>query len=247
MLNRPFELAAHQLGPLLPAHARVLFDPLTKAEGWNERRGSIAGTVTEGVIGWFETARSSIKMVSPYFVPSDKAVESLVGARAAGLAVELVTNSLASTDEPAVYFGYWPHVQALLKAGVEIRELSPSLSAKRRRLGLFGHRTGALHMKNAIVDHRQVFLGSMNLDQRSAKLNTELGLIIDSAEMAHQLEALTDSGSFYRLRLNAGGDVEWVVDDDSGRQITYDVPPETSAWQRFTLRLIGALVPDSEL
>jgi putative cardiolipin synthase len=65
--------------------------------------------------------------------------------------------------------------------------------------------------------------------------------------MAHQLEALTDSGSFYRLRLNAGGDVEWVVDDDSGRQITYDVPPETSAWQRFTLRLIGALVPDSEL
>jgi phosphatidylserine/phosphatidylglycerophosphate/cardiolipin synthase-like enzyme len=247
MLNLPFELARHRLGPLLPAHARVLFDPLAKTEGWNERQDSITGTVTEGVIGWLETARTSIKMVSPYFVPSDKGVASLVRGRAQGVAVELVTNSLASTDEPVVYFGYWPHVRTLLKGGVEIRELSPSLSSKRHKLGLFGRRTGALHMKNVIVDRRQVFLGSMNLDQRSAKLNTELGLIIDSAEMARQLDAFTDAGSFYRLRLNAQGDVEWVEDAGDGTPIVHDVPPETTAWQRFTLRLMGAFVPDSEL
>ncbi|MEO6972033.1 MAG: phospholipase D-like domain-containing protein [Rhodoferax sp.] len=47
-------------------------------------------------------------------------------------------------------------------------------------LGLFGHRTGALHMKSATLDHKQVFLGSMNFDQRSAVLTTELGLIMDS-------------------------------------------------------------------
>ena len=90
-----------------------------------------------------------------------------------GVSVTLLTNSLASTDEPWVYVGYWPHIHELLKAGVGIYELSPTLSVKRGKLGIFGHRTGALHMKNGIVDQKQVFLGSMNLDPRSARLNTD--------------------------------------------------------------------------
>ncbi|MDP9877472.1 phosphatidylserine/phosphatidylglycerophosphate/cardiolipin synthase-like enzyme [Variovorax boronicumulans] len=82
MVPIPFELAEHQLSPLLWANARVLFDPLTKTEGLNERENSIKGTVIEGVIKWFETSRSSIKMVSPYFVPSDAVVVNLARARA---------------------------------------------------------------------------------------------------------------------------------------------------------------------
>ena len=132
--------------------------------------------------------------------------------------------------------------------GVELYELSPSLSVKRRRLGVFGHRSGALHMKNAIVDRRSVFLGSMNLDQRSARLNTELGVIIDSPEMAQQLDSFGDEGSWYRLRLSPDGSaIQWVTVDDDGRESVLDAPPETSAWQRFWLKLIGPLVPESEL
>lgn len=250
MLNLPFELAEAQLSPLLWAHARVLFDPLSKTEGLNERENSIKGTVTEGVIQWFRTSRSSIKMVSPYFVPSDAAVASLAQAQAqaAGIKVELVTNSLASTDEPWVYVGYWPHIHELLKAGVAIYELSPTLSVKRGKLGIFGHRTGALHMKNGIVDHKEVFLGSMNLDPRSAHLNTELGLIIKSPEMARQLDSFADAGSAYRLRLDAGGrNIEWTEEDENGKQTAYDVPPETTAWQRLKLRLIAPFIPQSQL
>ena len=248
MLNLPFEVAEAQLSPLLWAHARVLFDPLSKTEGLNERENSIKGTVTEGVIQWFRTSRSSIKMVSPYFVPSDAAVASLAQAQAAGIKVELVTNSLASTDEPWVYVGYWPHIHELLKAGVAIYELSPTLSVKRGKLGIFGHRTGALHMKNGIVDHKEVFLGSMNLDPRSAHLNTELGLIIKSPEMARQLDSFADAGSAYRLRLDAGGrNIEWAEEDENGKQTAYDVPPETTAWQRLKLRLIAPFIPQSQL
>ncbi|WP_426389643.1 phospholipase D family protein [Variovorax sp. R-27] len=248
MLNLPFELAEHQLSPLLWANARVLFDPLTKTEGLNERENSIKGTVTEGVIRWFETSRSSIKMVSPYFVPSDAAVANLARAQAEGISVSLVTNSLASTDEPWVYVGYWPHIHELLKSGVTIYELSPTLSVKRGKYGIFGHRTGALHMKNGIVDQKQVFLGSMNLDPRSARLNTELGVIIDSPEMARQLLSFADAGSSYRLRLDATGrNVEWVEEDEDGKETAYDVPPETSAWQRFKLRLIAPFIPQSQL
>jgi len=100
MMNLPFELAERQLSPLLWADARVLFDPLTKTAGLNERENSIKGTVTEGVIRWFRTADKEIKMVSPYFVPSDASVASLAEAQASGVRVALVTNSLASTDEP---------------------------------------------------------------------------------------------------------------------------------------------------
>ncbi|MDB5829052.1 MAG: phospholipase D/Transphosphatidylase [Variovorax sp.] len=248
MLNLPFELAAGHLGPLIWAQARVVFDPVSKIEGLNEQQDTIKGTVTGAVIAWFMTARSNIKMVSPYFVPSDSAVASLADARQAGITVELLTNSLASTDEAWVYVGYEAHLKALLKAGVRVWELSPSLSVKRHKLGIFGRRTGALHMKNAIVDHKEVFLGSMNLDQRSAKLNTELGLIIDSPEMARQLESFGDAGSSYELRLSADGqNVQWIEDEGDGKQTVYDVPPETTAWQRFWLRLIGPLIPEKEL
>ncbi|MFM9927977.1 phospholipase D family protein [Variovorax sp. H27-G14] len=248
MMNLPFELAEHRLSPLLWAHARVLYDPLSKTEGLNQRENSLKGTVTEGVIRWFRTARSNIKMVSPYFVPSDASVESLAQAQAAGVSVAVLTNSLASTDEPWVYVGYWPHIHELLKAGVSIYELSPTLSVKRGKLGIFGHRTGALHMKNGIVDHQQVFLGSMNLDPRSARLNTELGLIIDSPEMALQLEGFADAGSSYRLRLDASGrGVEWVEQDADGKETAYDVPPETTAWQRLKLRLMAPFIPVDEL
>jgi putative cardiolipin synthase len=248
MLNLPFDLARGQLGSLLLANARVLYDPLSKTEGENQMKNSIKGTVTEGVIDWFETARLDIRMVSPYFIPTDADVANLAGARSHGLTVELLTNSLASTDEPWAYFGYSEHLKSLLKAGVVIYEISPSLSVKRRRLGIFGKRTAALHMKGAIVDHQQVFLGSMNLDQRSAKLNTELGMIIDSEEMAKQLESLSDAQSSYQVRLNpTGHDIEWVERDDQGKETVFALPPETTAWQRFWLQLIGPLVPQKEL
>jgi putative cardiolipin synthase len=248
MMNLPFELEARALSPLLWAPARVLYDPLSKTLGLNERENSLKGTVTEGVIRWFRTARHDIKMVSPYFVPNDATVASLAEAQASGVSVKVLTNSLASTDEPWVYVGYWPHIHALLEGGVAIYELSPTLSVKRGRLGIFGHRTGALHMKNGIVDHRQVFLGSMNLDPRSARLNTELGLIIDSAEMAQELESFADAGSSYRLRLDASGrGIEWVALDGDGKETAYDVPPETTAWQRFKLRLIAPFIPLNEL
>jgi putative cardiolipin synthase len=248
MLNLPFDLERGTLGPLLPAHARVLFDPLTKTAGWNEQQDSLDGTVTQGVVRWLNTARQRIKMVSPYFIPSDASVEKLAYAKRNGVDVVLITNSLASTDEPFVYFAYWSRLKALIDAGVRVEELSPTLSVQRHRLGLFGQRQGALHMKNAVIDDREVFLGSMNLDPRSAKLNTELGLIIESPEMAAQLNAFADNGSWYRLRKSAeSGDIEWVRDDGAGKEIVFRVPPETTAWQRLKLQLLGPLIPEKDL
>jgi len=248
MLNLPYDLAEGRLGPLLQAQARVLVDPLSKTEGVNEHEHSITGTVFEGTYQWFTTSRQLLRMTSPYFVPDDTALQSLAHARQQGVRLQLVTNALAATDEPWVHVGYSRQRQALLKMGVEIFEISPSLSAKRRRLGVIGKSLSALHMKSAILDHRQVFLGSMNLDPRSVRLNTELGLIIDSPEMAAQLEAMSDLASVYQLRLGADGHrIEWIERDGEGHETVHLEEPETSPWLRFKLWLLGPLVPVQEL
>jgi len=66
--------------------------------------------------------------------------------------------------------------------------------------------------------------------------------------MARQLETFADVGSWYRLRLDSTGrNIKWVEEDENGRQSTYDVPSETSAWRRFKLRLIAPFVPLNQL
>ncbi len=256
MLGLHLELARHALGPLLAANARVLVDPPEKrgpsgqavVPDDDESAPEIGGTVTEGVVRWLLGARQSVRMVSPYFVPNAQGLVHLKRAREGGVSVTILTNSLASTDEPFAYSHYARYTKELLELGVELYELSPSLSVKRRKLGLFGQRRGALHLKEAIRDDSQVFLGSMNLDPRSAWLNTEVGLIIDSTEMVTQLSGMRDPDSDYRLALSADGRrVEWVGLDGDGKQAVFDAPPETSRWLRFKLWLLSPLIPEGEL
>mgnify|MGYP001547877250 CR=1 FL=1 len=90
----------------------------------------------------------------------------------------------------------------------------------------------------------------MNFDYRSAVLNTELGLIINSPVMAQQLDNLADaaSGSTYQLRLSADGqNIEWVEDEGDGKTKMYHEPPETTAWQHFMFHVLSPFVPEEQL
>ena len=256
MLSLHLDLARHELGPLLAANARVLVDPPEKRgpsgepvePDDDETTPEIGGTVTEGVVRWLLGAHQSVRMVSPYFVPNAQGLVHLKRARDGGVSVTILTNSLASTDEPFAYSHYARYTKELLELGVDLYELSPSLSVTRRKLGLFGKRRGALHLKEAIRDDSQVFLGSMNLDPRSAWLNTEIGLIIESTEMVTQLSGMRDPDSDYRLRLSADGRrVQWVGLDADDKEAVFDSPPETSRWLRFKLWLLSPLIPEGEL
>ena len=257
LLTLHLELARHRIGPLLPANARVVVDAPVKRGGRTDEvleadaddaAPDISGTVTESVIRWLLGAHQSIKLISPYFVPNAAGLVYLQRAHDAGLKVVVVTNSLASTDEPFAYADYARSTRKMLAMGVELYELSPSLSVKRKKLGLFGKRTGALHLKEAIRDDSQVFLGSMNLDPRSAWLNTEIGLFIESSEMASQLTGMRDPDSDYRLQLSTDGQrIEWAGLDADGHAAVFDVPPETSRWLRFKLWLLSPFIPQGEL
>jgi len=251
LLSLPQELAQHRLQPLVLAKARVFADPVTKTDGFNEN--SIEGTVHQAVLEWFRSARKEVFMVSPYFVPGPAGMVSIRVARKAGIQLVVYTNSLAASDEPLVNGAYARYRPEMLRLGVKLYEISPTLTVKRKRLGLFGTSRGALHVKLAIVDQKAMFLGSMNLDQRSASLNTELGLIIESPALVAQLAPRLDRASGYQVKLAPDGkNIEWVEedgdgDDDDATTIVHHTEPETTAWLRFKVWLLSQFVPEGQL
>jgi putative cardiolipin synthase len=199
---------------------------------------------TLALVAW---ARSDVLAASPYFVPGARGVEAMKQAVPRNVRMSVMTNSLATTDEPLVYFGYARYRSALLKTGVRLYELMPTAvqqganSTLQRRGSL-----GGLHAKLLVVDHRHLFIGSMNLDQRSARLNTEIGLVIDSSEIANEVTRVLQRDrlpSSYRLRLAAGSDaIEWVSGREDAERVSTSEPDTGKAQQLrlwVTSRFIG--------
>ena len=204
-------------------------DPLDKAAG--TRLISRSGTV-RGFVGEFtRAAQSEAVSISPYFVPGDGGMETITMLGKRGVRMRVLTNSLAATDEPVVYAGYRRYLVSMLQNGVEVYELSPSLARQRARLGRFGDSLGMLHAKILVVDRGRLFISSLNIDGRSERYNTELGVLIDSPELAEDvLEMLDFEGSSYALRLDASGKgVEWVSGSGERQQVL-TTEPETGAW-----------------
>ncbi len=208
-------------------------------------------SVRYNVVEQMRRARSEVAIASPYLIPGPAGMEVLVDVRRRhDVKISLVTNSLAATDEPLVHSGYRRYRDDMLKIGVELHELSSDRARRSVRLGVFGTTIGRLHMKTAVYDRRQLFIGSMNFDPRSDLHNTEIGLFIDSPEMAQQvlklIETLKQQGA-YTLRLGPGGkSLEWVSRDADGETVLYQ-EPDSSFWDRLMLNILAPLVPEGLL
>lgn len=159
------------------------------------------------------SARVRLDITSPYFVPGEQGTDALVALAGRGVAVSVLTNSLAATDVAAVHGGYAPYRPRLLQGGVALFELRPSAGAV--RYSLYGSSSASLHTKAFTVDDREGFIGSLNFDPRSFSLNTEMGIVFDSpaliAEMG-KLFALETAPDFsYRVHWDAEtGRLRWT-------------------------------------
>jgi putative cardiolipin synthase len=186
----------------------------------------------------FAGTREQLVLVSPYFIPGKKGVEALRHVRERGVEVRVLTNSLASTDVTPVFAAYRKYRRALLEAGVEIYEVDPA--ARREGSGGDSRRArAALHGKVLVFDCREFFVGSMNLDPRSAFTNTEVGFVVEAPELAARLcsglESALASGAFrvgLRREPSGGTETEWVGRED-GREVRFSSEPRSSGWQRF--------------
>ena len=207
-------------------------------------------SVTYNVLEAVGMAQREVVASSPYFVPGKKGMEFLQGLRNRGVKVTVLTNSLGSTDEPIVHTGYSRYRKDLLRMGVELYELSSSRVKDNKRPFLFGSSLGRLHAKLFVVDRKTAFIGSMNLDPRSATVNTEFGAVIDSPELARELIRVIDIDrlqSAYRVILNTDGSgVTWMSMDDD-KEVLLTTEPDTSLWLRLKAWLLSPLVPEEQL
>ncbi len=235
---------------LLPGYAQVLADhpekPFQGAPGGELMNSS----VTYGVYTAMMKAEVEVLASSPYFVPGRQGLALLTQLRQRGVQVSVLTNSLASTDEPLVHLAYARYREALLQAGIRLHELSQQRVKDNMRMFLFGASLGRLHAKSVVIDGHLAYIGSMNLDPRSATLNTELGALIDSPALAGQLKTLIEIDrlhSAYALRLAADGSCcEWVIPDSDGRQVL-TLEPDSRWWMRWLGSLLQPLAPEDHL
>lgn len=208
-----------------------------------------------------DAAKSEVLMTSPYFIPGKGDEEDLIALAQRGVAIKVLTNSLASTDQPAAHEGYSGHRRALLEGGVQLYELKPMSGTKQSATEIGSSSGVSLHAKSFVVDRRYVFVGSMNMDQRSKLLNTEMGVVVDSPALANAVgqyfEAASAPANSYRVLLGTqqgggsggGGStsgMHWQT-SENGKSIDYQMEPAASLGKRMKVWLMKLLPIDSLL
>ena len=230
--------------PHWTATARVVADPPQKALGQSGENW-----LMHELRPLLEAARRRLDITSPYFIPGEQGTALLVELVAQGVAVSVLTNSLAATDVAAVHGGYAHYRVPLLQAGVKLWELRPEQQGG--NFSLRGTSGASLHTKAFTADARVGFIGSMNLDPRSASLNTEMGLIFESEALAAQMQAIwqreTAPSRSYAVELTPAGRLQWSAAGLGGATVRYDSDPETSLPRRLTAWLVGLLPLQSQL
>ena len=240
---------------LVWAKAEVIYDSPGKAD---VESGEAQGVLLRRrLIEASKAVHKELVVVSPYFVPGTPGVNMLKGLRERDVRVRILTNSLASTDEPIVHSAYQHYRVPLLEAGCELYEVKPlqgkpqsgSGDGKSGSAGQF-----ALHAKVFVFDRQRIFVGSANFDRRSFHLNTEIGLLIDSPELARQVverfDAIAQPANSYVLALADGGNpllrLKWRSVDD-GREVVTEIEPGKDRVRDLQADLLSLLPLDDLL
>lgn len=193
-------------------------------------------------------ARSSLHIISPYFIPGHEGVAQLTALAEAGVDVQVSTNSLAATDVVAVHGAYSRYRVPLLRGGVKLFELRPH-AGWGDQTSLFGSSNASLHTKAYVVDGVHGFVGSFNFDPRSISLNTEMGVLFRHEPLAQEVAAIfarqVSLPESYRLDVEGNGLV-WHEGDGKSARI-WRKEPEASRLQRLFAKLIRFLPIESQL
>ena len=219
---------------------RLVADPPAKAEG-NADPATWMATDLTTVLG---RADREVDLVSPYFVPGARGTAALARYPENDVKLRIVTNSLAATDVAAVHAGYARRRTDLLRAGVQLYELKPDPDASDqphwRTIGLSA---ASLHGKTFALDRQRAYVGSFNIDPRSIRFNTEMGMVIESPALAGTISASLDRwlpANAYELRLGEGQRIEWVERTDAGVLVHHE-EPRASLWRRLLVSLLSLL------
>jgi len=190
-----------------------------------------------------------LTIISSYFVPTKDGVSTLVQLADSGVDIKILTNSFDATDVTAVHSGYSQWRPALLRAGIKIYELKSTASEEKRGNKLWKARSQSstsLHAKTFAIDDHQVFIGSYNVDPRSANINTEMGVIINDDELARQLhQALSDNllSQAYEVKLMDNDQLQWHTVENE-EKVIYNSEPRVGMSDHIWLTIMSWLPID---
>jgi phosphatidylserine/phosphatidylglycerophosphate/cardiolipin synthase-like enzyme len=249
--------------PLTWAPSLVMVDEPGKI-GPGDDEADAGETVVDGLLNLMLRAKQDVLIISPYFVPGEATMEQFRQLRAKGVRVRVLTNSLASNDAPAAHAGYARYRKDLLGLGIEVYEMRAAQEGTVGGMGStrgFGSGAGgsgggsksgssraSLHSKAVVIDNRLLVVGSMNLDLRSQRKNSEVALVIRSAAMsqlAARLVEATFAQGAYRLEMDKGALV-WRAPPGANFKDAHS-EPDASTKLRLLVRLIGPFAPEEML
>jgi putative cardiolipin synthase len=236
---------------LVWTQAQLIYDsPDKKRVDSGKAPGSLAFPPVVAASG---ATQSELMIVTPFFVPGPDGVDLFTHLRERNVRVRVLTNSLEATPEVFAHAGYLHYRRPLLERGVELYEMRAQPAGKAQALAANGKY--ALHAKIFVFDRTRVLIGSVNFDLRSRHRNTEIGLIIDSPELAQQsakrFAALVQPANSYEVLLRS--------DDSNGAQhlvwrtqqedtlVELDREPAGGEWRRAKVQLLRLLPLDPEL
>jgi putative cardiolipin synthase len=236
----------NQAGQWFWGPARVVADDPQKVDEEKDDPALLLAPKLDRMIG---SATKEVLLISAYFVPGEEDTKYFISLAKRGVKVRVLTNSLAATDEPLVHAGYVRYRLELAAGGVDIFDLRAQIP---NQPPSHGASAGvSLHAKCIVVDRDLVFIGSMNMDQRSKLLNTEMGVVASSPELgeaiAEYFERAADLRNAYRVTMDAHGSLQWQTTDTQGNPQVIGHEPEASAARRLEVALLRALPIDGLL
>ncbi len=237
----------------------LLYDDVGKTSAPGSDTGESPEILAQQLKHHVSSLTEELLIISPYFVPDRILLDTLAELRTKGVRIIILTNSLASTDVSAVHAGYQKYRKPLLNIGVELYELNATREKRKHRGKLIeytGSSRASLHAKTYVFDRKKLFIGSLNLDPRSVYINTEIGLLVENAELAslvtNSLEDVLESETF-RLGLtkDASGmgtqeQLTWSY-IDQGETITTSNEPGVSVLRAISVWLLSLLPIDDQL
>lgn len=238
------EALSHQNVPYRFVAMKFLVDDASKLHK-NRKRHNKQGYLVHQLHEELATPKKRLSIISPYFAPTKEGVQALMALANDGVSISVLTNSLESTDVKIVHAGYGHWREALLSAGIRLYELNAAQTPPL---------TSSLHAKAFAVDDDKVFIGSYNIDPRSANINTELGVVIYDKDLAYQLHhalgntSESDDGLLrhaYRVHL-VDGKLQWHTLQD-GRLVILEREPNTSTLKKLSIDVASLLPIDGFL
>ena len=233
--------------------ARVIHDSALKKTLGTGNAGRDESLISQ-LAPYITGAKRAVDIISPYFVPSDLAADAMCKLAHDGVEVRVLTNSLASNDVAAVHAGYSKYRRKLLRCGVQLFEMDESIKEKRGKelTWLPGLKKSSLHAKTMAFDGEYLFVGSFNFDQRSLKINNEVGLIFRDPELAgaaaRRFEEHVNDVAF-KLELSREGGREhlrWTGGQGGPDQVMEEEPYATT-FEKLTVSILKWLPIDSQL